>query len=229
MKAMILAAGKGERMMPLTAKTPKPMLQVADKPLMEYHLEKFKAAGISQLVINHSHLGDQIEDYFGNGNQWGVEIAWSREESPLETAGGIIKALPLLGNEPFIIMNGDVWCDINVSTLIEGDALRKIQAGNNLAHLVLVKNPPQHPTGDFGLVNQQVVNQAEEMFTYAGISIIDPALFKSQLEDQKLGLGPIFREAADRNQVGGDLYLGEWRDIGTPERLQALRKAQGNI
>ncbi|MCW8876743.1 MAG: nucleotidyltransferase family protein [Kangiellaceae bacterium] len=225
---MILAAGKGERMMPLTAKTPKPMLEVAGKPLMEYHLEKFIAAGINQLVINHSHLGEQIEIYFSTGKKWGVEISWSREETPLETAGGIIKALPLLGDDPFIIINGDVWCDIDISTLTEGGALKKLKTGENLAHLVLVENPLQNPGGDFGLENHQIVNQSDKMFTYAGISIIHPKLFNVQLADQKLGLAPLLREAANKNQVSGEVYYGEWQDIGTPERLHELRKSQDN-
>jgi len=226
MKAMLLAAGKGERMMPLTAKTPKPLLEAGGKPLLSYHIEKLKKAKILDIVINHSYLGQQIEDFYQDGRQLGVSIEWSREEIPLETAGGIINALPKLGESPFIIMNGDVWCDLEVEQIIDSVDLEKLEKGELLAHLVLVTNPEHNTTGDFSIESGRVKNEGEEMYTYAGISLLSPKLFDQArlASNEVIGLAPLLRKAALENRVSGQIYEGDWQDIGTPERLNALRK-----
>ena len=223
-KAMILAAGRGERMMPLTASTPKPLLEVGEKPLLSFHIERLKQAGLTDLVINHSYLGDKIEDYYQCGNSHGVTISWSRESSPLETAGGIIKALPLLGDQPFWVINGDVWCDLNYQDLLVQTNIDTLFSGEILAHLILVPNPAHNPKGDFGLHDNLVVNKAEQMYTFSGISILSPKLFKDQLAGKPLALAPILRKACDNDQVSGQIYDGDWQDIGTPQRLENLRQ-----
>ncbi len=223
-KAMILAAGRGERMMPLTATTPKPLLEIDGKPLLTFHIEQLKRAGLAELVINHSYLGYQIEDYYQNGESLGVKIAWSRESYPLETAGGIIKALPLLGDKPFWVVNGDVWCDLNFQQLIDEDIVKLIFSEQNLAHLILVPNPSHNPLGDFGLDNGHVINQAKDRYTFSGISLLSPLLFKNQPADTALALAPLIREACEKKQVTGQVYNGDWQDIGTPQRLENLRQ-----
>ncbi len=223
-KAMILAAGRGKRMMPLTASIPKPLLKLNDKPLLEYTIENLQRSGIKDLVINHSYLGEQIEAYFQTGSQLGVKIAWSREKLPLETAGGIIKALPILGNSPFIIVNGDTWCNINFNQLIKKANIPSLIAGDTLAHLVLVANPAHNPNGDFGLNNGLVNNSSPKKLTYAGISVLSPQLLENMPKDEVIGLAPLLKQAADKKQVSGHQFNGIWQDIGTPQRLKSLRQ-----
>jgi len=213
MKAMILAAGRGERMRPLTDHTPKPLLKAAGRSLIEYHIDHLVAAGITELVINHAHLGAQIEVVLGDGRCYGVTIHYSPEATALETAGGIYNALPLLGDEPFIVVNGDIWSDYPFELLpatITG-----------LAHLVLVDNPPQHPKGDFALIGDRVVAEGEAKFTFSGISILSPQLFTG-CSPGAFPLAPLLRQAMARGLVSGEHYRGRWYDIGTPQRLQAL-------
>ncbi|AVX25925.1 Nucleotidyl transferase [Pseudomonas syringae pv. atrofaciens] len=212
MKAMILAAGKGERMRPLTLHTPKPLVRVGDVPLIEYHLSALRDAGFHQLVINHAWLGQQIEDYLGDGQRFDLSIRYSPEGLPLETGGGIQRALPLLGLEPFVVINGDIWTDYDFS------ALRVPLAG--LAHLVLVDNPAHHPTGDFSLVDGQVRDDdsAGQRLTYSGIAILHPQLF-ANCEPGAFKLAPLLREAMHKGLVTGEHYRGRWVDVGTHERL----------
>lgn len=213
MKAMILAAGLGKRMRPLTDHTPKPLLEVAGKPLIVYHIERLRAAGYHELVINTHYRADQIHDCLGNGTLFGVDIQYSEEQPQLlETGGGILQALPLLGDHPFCVINGDIWTDhpLQAPTL----------SAETLAHLVLVKNPEHHPAGDFGLSGQQITNQAQ--WTFSGIGWYRPELFRHHIPGQ-FPLAPILRKAADRHQVSGTLFSGTWIDIGTPERLQQVR------
>ncbi|NLY17314.1 MAG: nucleotidyltransferase family protein [Gammaproteobacteria bacterium] len=217
MKAMILAAGKGERMRPLTLHTPKPLLRVAGKALIEYHIEALAVAGITELVINHAWLGQQVEQALGNGSRYGVRIAYSAETEPLETGGGIRKALPLLGDEPFVVVNGDVWTDYDFSEL-KGHA-------DSLAHLVLVNNPPHHPRGDFSLVQGVVGPEGENKLTYSGISILHPQLF-ADCQSGAFALAPLLRAAMTQGRVSGEYYAGRWLDVGTTERLaEAERQA----
>ncbi|NBA97731.1 N-acetylmuramate alpha-1-phosphate uridylyltransferase MurU [Pseudomonas sp. R5(2019)] len=211
MKAMILAAGKGERMRPLTLHTPKPLVPVAGVPLIEYHLRALAAAGFHDIVINHAWLGQQIEDHLGDGAQFGLSIQYSAEGEPLETGGGIFKALPLLGDEPFLIVNGDVWTDYDFR------ALRKPLAGH--AHLVLVNNPVHHPAGDFALVDGQVRDDGEDpKLTYSGIAVLDPALFDGA-GSGAFKLAPLLRRAMAQGRVTGERFGGRWVDVGTHERL----------
>lgn len=218
MKAMILAAGYGKRMRPLTDHTPKPLLKVGGKPLIVWHIEKLATTGYQDIVINIGWLGEQIPAALGDGEQWNVRLHYSDEqqEGVLETAGGIVKALPLLGAEPFLVINGDIWCDYPCQPLALKDS--------DLAHLVLVNNPPHHPAGDFTLQNCRVVdNETAEHFTFSGIGFYRPGLF-SQLDYGKRLMAPLLREAIREQVVSGELYTGKWLDIGTPERLQALNK-----
>ncbi|MBI3771145.1 MAG: nucleotidyltransferase family protein [Gammaproteobacteria bacterium] len=219
MKAMILAAGRGERMRPLTDHTPKPLLEVGGRRLIEYHILRLAAIGVRELVINLAHLGAQIEQTLGNGARYGVKIQYSAETEALETGGGIFKALPLLGDAPFIIVNGDVWTDFPFEHLL--------QAPRSLAHLVLVDNPLQHPKGDFVLQQQRVMADGEAKLTYSGIAVFDPKLFAG-CQAGRFPLAPLLRAAMARGDVSGEHYRGEWWDVGTPERLQALdRKLRG--
>ncbi len=216
MKALILAAGRGERMKPLTDTTPKPLLLVNGKPLIVYTIESLVAAGITDLVINLAYLGAQIENTLGNGSRFNANITYSREgQNALETAGGIIHALPLLGNAPFLAINADIACDFPLSRLTD----KKI----DLAHLVLIKNPKHHPGGDFGLENNTIKTQATEKFTFSGIGIYSPELF-ANTPPGKSKLAPLLRYAAQKNQVSGEIHCGFWMDIGTPERLTDLEK-----
>lgn len=214
MRAMILCAGRGERMRPLTDQTPKPLLMVDDKPLVQYHVERLVEAGVTDIVINHAWLGEKIESFLGDGSRFGAAIQYSTENEALETAGGIIKALPLLGGQPFLVVNGDVWCDYPFAGLVNCSPVG--------AHLLLVPNPAHHPDGDFALVeNQQVSLQGDKKYTYAGVSVLNPVLFRG-LETGKRPLAPLLREAISAKQVSGELYQGDWVDVGTPERLAAL-------
>jgi N-acetyl-alpha-D-muramate 1-phosphate uridylyltransferase len=218
-RAMILAAGVGERMRPLTEHTPKPLLRVADTPLIEHHIRRLAAAGFSEIVINVAHLGEQIMDYCADGSQWGATIVYSPEGSPLETAGGIVNALPLLGDKPFLVVNGDIWIDYPFEKL----AAYCLRA-DELAHLVMVENPPQHTFGDFQLDNEGWVRSLESGaygWTYAGLGIYTTAFFAAMPEG-KMPLRPLLDAAIRRGQLGGERYMGQWQDVGTPDRLQEL-------
>ncbi|WP_221800822.1 N-acetylmuramate alpha-1-phosphate uridylyltransferase MurU [Oceanobacter mangrovi] len=223
MKAMILAAGRGQRMAPLTDHCPKPLLPLAGKPLIVHHIEKLAAAGITELVINHAWLGDMIEAALGDGSRWGVSIRYSAEAEALETAGGIIQALPLLGDEPFLLINGDVWTDWNYHTALQ--YLAALMADHGLqAWLWLVENPEHNPAGDFALQQQRVLPEAgEQGLTFAGISLIKPALL-AQLPAGKRPLAPVLRQAMAAGKVGGAELQARWVDVGTPQRLQQLEQ-----
>jgi MurNAc alpha-1-phosphate uridylyltransferase len=214
MKAMILAAGRGERMRPLTDHTPKPLLKVGGKSLIVWHIERLAAAGFKDIVINHAHLGEQIEVALGNGSQWGVRIQYSPEKIALETAGGIANAMPLLENSPFLVVNGDVYTDIDFG------ALRL--APPNLAHLVMVNNLPQHAAGDFTLCNGKLSVEGTEKLTFSGVGIYEPGLFAGIVRGDAAKLAPLLKVAMAQGLVSGTHHQGAWHDIGTPERLQAL-------
>jgi MurNAc alpha-1-phosphate uridylyltransferase len=216
MKAMILAAGRGERLRPLTDRIPKPLIEAGGKPLIGWHLERLAAAGCRDIVINVSHLGERIVERLGDGSARGVRIAYSREPQPLETAGGMALARTLLGPEPFLVVNGDVYCEVDLARL------RGIALGERLAHLVLVPNPAHHPAGDFTLDAAEVGNAPSPRYTYAGIAMIAPALFAGVEAGSKAQLAPLLRAAAERRQVSGELFAGTWLDVGTLERLSAL-------
>lgn len=214
MKAMILAAGRGQRMMPLTQTMPKPMLKVQNKPLIEHHVNNLKAAGITDIVINLAWQGDKIKAYFKDGSQFGVNIVYSQEvEGGLETAGGIIQALPLLG-ESFIVINGDVFTDYDVSSLMQ----LHLQPGE--AHLVLIENPPHNLDGDFTLSH---LSPDSQKYTFSGISRYQADFFNG-LEPGIRPLGPLLRKKLSKHLVSTELYIGNWDDIGTPARLTALNE-----
>lgn len=213
MKAMILAAGLGKRMRPLTDHCPKPLLPIAGKPLIAYHLERLRGAGIQDVVINVSYRAEQIIEALGDGEAYGLRIHWSHETSPLETGGGIQQALPLLGEAPFLLVNGDVWCE----ALPSPQALQ----GNDLAHLVLVDNPAHHVDGDFALLAGRVHQTSHQRLTFAGISVIHPALLAGQVPGA-FALAPLLKAAIHDGRVSGEHYTGHWVDVGTPERLAAL-------
>lgn len=218
-KAMILAAGRGNRLRPLTDCTPKPLLPLAGKPLIVYHLEKLAKAGVQEVVINTAWLPEQFPQTLGDGQQFGLNITYSSEpEGGLETAGGIIQALPALGGAPFLVINGDVFTDMEFAPLIE--KAQSLPAGK-LAHLCLVPTPEFKPNGDFGLENSNVQVQGE--WTFAGVSVLHPKLFKGMISGFR-PLAPILRQAMAHHQVSGELYTGYWSDIGTLERLQAAEE-----
>ncbi len=219
---MILAAGFGKRMMPLTERTPKPLLPVAGKPLIVYHIERLAQAGVREIVVNVSHLGQQIVDYCGDGTRFGVDIFYSREESPLETAGGIAKALPLLtsgeGNEIFLSVNGDIWTDFDFSHLLARNL------APNLAHLVMVDNPLHNLKGDFHLAGDGVISSVgEQKLTYSGIALLSRELF-DRYQVYQGPLAPLLRRAMDDKRVSGEHHRGAWHDIGTPERLDEVSR-----
>lgn len=214
MRAMILAAGKGERMRPLTLHTPKPLIPVAGVPLIEYHLRALTRAGFREVVINHAWLGEKIEAYLGDGSQFGLQITYSAEAQPLETGGGIYRALQYLGDEPFVLVNGDIWTDYDFA------ALRKPLSG--LAHLVLMSNPEHHPDGDFALQGERVVMPSNsDSLTYTGIAVLHPELF-ADCAGGAFRLAPLLREAIAHNQVSGEQFAGRWVDVGTQERLATV-------
>ncbi|BDA19528.1 mannose-1-phosphate guanylyltransferase [Aeromonas caviae] len=210
---MILAAGRGERMRPLTDLLPKPLLAAGGKPLIVHHIEKLAAAGVTQLVINHAWLGHKLVAALGDGSALGVSIHWSAEESALETAGGIVQALPLLGSEPFLVINGDTWLDLDYRALVSQPL------GEDLAHLWLVPNPPQHPQGDFSLQAGRVLDTPA--LTFSGVGLYHPAAFAG-LPCGARKLAPLLRDWMAQGRVGGSLLAGEWRDIGTVDRLREL-------
>ncbi|CAH1387335.1 N-acetylmuramate alpha-1-phosphate uridylyltransferase MurU [Candidatus Nitrotoga sp. M5] len=216
---MLLAAGRGERMRPLTDHTPKPLLQAGGKSLIVWHIENMARAGICDLVINHAHLGNQIEAALGNGCQFGIHIHYSAENPALETAGGIANALPLLGDAPFAVINSDIYCDYDVAQLPERAAA--LNASGDTAHLVLVNNPAHNPNGDFGLVSGRIVNNTPA-FTFSGIGIYQPSMFASIPRSTIAPLAPLLRAQIALNKVGGEHYRGRWLDVGTPHRLEKL-------
>ena len=214
-RAMILAAGRGERMRPLTDHTPKPLLQAGGKPLIVWHIERLVAAGIRDLVINHAHLGQLIEEALGDGAQWGARIRYSAEGEgrALETGGGILRALPLLGDAPFLVVNGDVWCDFDPLSLQPGRG--------QLAHLLMVDNPPHNPDGDFCLRDGLLSDGDPPRLTFSGIGVYDPGLF-GHCQPGAFPLAPLLRRAMAEGRVGGRRHRGQWFDIGTPQRLAEL-------
>ena len=219
MKAMILAAGMGNRMRPLTLHTPKPLLEVGGKPLIVWHIEKLQKIGVQEIVINTAWLGEKLADALGDGSQFGVKILWSHEGEGLETAGGIINALPLLGNAPFILVNGDVWTTMDFAPLLN------VQLQDALAHLVLVENPVQHPQGDFTLAANKAYTfeqaRSGENLTYSGVAVMHPQMFNG-LESGKRPLAPLLKQAMQQEKISAQKLQGVWVDVGTPERLNAL-------
>jgi MurNAc alpha-1-phosphate uridylyltransferase len=222
MRVMILAAGRGDRMRPLTDSTPKPLLPAGGKPLIVWHLERLAAAGLHEVVINHAHLGGQIEDALGDGHSFGLSIRYSPEPpGALETAGGIARALPLLGKEPFLVINGDVWCDWEFSQACE--CARAL--GKNQAHLVFVDNPAQHAGGDFCL-DGKTVRYANTgigpTLTYAGTGVFAPEFFATVPVGAIMKMRPLLDAGILRGIVTGEHHAGRWADVGTPERLAEL-------
>lgn len=215
MKAMILAAGRGERLRPLTDRLPKPLIEAGGKPLIAWHLERLARAGVAEVVINLAHLGGMVREAVGDGARFGLAIHYS-EEPPgaLETGGGILKALPLLGEEPFLVVNGDCWTDLDPGAL-------SLSAGD-LAHLALVNNPGHNPSGDFALAAGRVRNAGSPMLTYAGVAVLHPGLFRD-CQPGRFPLAPLLRQAANADRAGGTHHAGAWFDVGTRERLEALR------
>lgn len=227
MKALIFAAGKGERMRPLTEKTPKPLLLAGGKPLIVWHIENLAAAGVFDIVINTSWLGDRFEPALGDGSRWGVRLHYSNEgPEPLETGGGMLKALDVLGSAAFMVVNGDVWTDY--------DYARVPREPEGLAHLVLVDNPPQHPNGDFSLgADGGVRMDPQPRLTYSGVGMYRPALLEdwrtvigdiagTELDPPRFRLAPLLIAAINRGSITGEHHRGRWTDVGTPERLAAL-------
>ncbi|MCP4994606.1 MAG: nucleotidyltransferase family protein [Gammaproteobacteria bacterium] len=211
---MILAAGRGERMRPLTDDTPKPLLEIAGKPLIQYHIEALAHAGFNHLVINHAHLGEQIAAFVGDGSRWGLRITLSPEPpGALETGGGIFNALQWLGDAPFLVVNGDTWCDIDYSELSMTEEM--------LAHLILINNPEHHPRGDFALSGHRVYEKGENMLTFSGIGLYRAGLF-SDCSPGSFPLAPLLRKAMGEGRVSGEHYQGQWIDVGTPQRLAEL-------
>lgn len=204
-------------MRPLTDRTPKPLLPVAGKPLIVWHIERLARAGLRDIVINHAHLGDQIEAMLDDGCAWGVSIRYSAEPAgALETAGGIANALPLLGDEPFVVVNGDIYCEWDFARA--HDAL----PARDLAHLVMVPNPEHHAAGDFALAEDRVSDTGGARFTFAGIGVYRPQLFAGVERGKTAKLAPLLRAAMAEGKVGGELHRGRWVDVGTPQRLEEL-------
>lgn len=221
MKAMILAAGYGERLRPLTNDTPKPLLKVGGKPLIQYHIERLAEVGVRELVVNTSWLAEQVESFVGDGGRFGVRVQWSQESEPLETGGGIRAALPLLGADPFLVINGDVWTDYPLQQLVDRDWSEELDA-----HLVMVPNPEHNATGDFTLDTDQRVRYPEagdDTFTFSGISVMRPEIFALYPSaSKKFPIRDVLASGIKGGYVGGEVYNGQWWDVGTIERLQAL-------
>ena len=214
MRAMILAAGRGQRLAPLTDDIPKPLVPVASKPLIEYHIESLAAAGFRELVINQGHLGEKLPEALGDGSRWGVRIRWSPESpEPLETGGGIFNALPLLGESPFLSVNGDIWTDYPFGRL------RAVKC--DYAHLVMVPNPGHNPGGDYSLSAGRIREDGPDKLTFSGIAVYHPRLFEG-CKPGKFSIVPIHLRTMQEQLVTGEAYDGDWSDIGTPERLQAI-------
>ncbi len=217
MRAMILAAGRGERLRPLTDTLPKPLVDIGGKPLIEYHLENLAAAGFRSVVINQGHLGDLLPQALGDGSRWGLSILWSDEQpEALETGGGIFQALPNLGPSPFLVINGDVWTDYPYARL------RAVKC--DWAHLVMVRNPAHHPNGDFSLEGGRIREQGSTLLTFSGIGVYNPRLFQGCVAG-KFSVVPLLKSAMEKHLVTGEEFRGGWNDIGTPERLEAARRA----
>lgn len=219
-KAMILAAGLGQRMRPLTDSLPKPMLSVGGNPLLQYHLEALAQVGVREAIINLAYLGDKIRDYVGNGERFGLAVSYSEEPEPLETGGALLNALNLLGDEPFLLINGDVWTDYPLTNLITYNLQDDADA-----HLVLVPNPEFHPAGDFSpnASGRLENNPNLAKYTFAGISLINPRLISHYPNKrQKFPLGEVLRFGIAENRISAEVYRGHWSDVGTPERLVDL-------
>jgi MurNAc alpha-1-phosphate uridylyltransferase len=216
MRVMILAAGRGERLRPLTDRIPKAIVPAGGKPLIAWHLERLAAAGYREAVINVSHLAERVVETVGEGSRYGLRIAYSREREPLETAGGIAQARALLGEAPFLLVNADIYCEFDFARL------RQHTLGESLAHLVLVPNPPHRSGGDFSLEKGMIGNGGSPRYTYAGIAVMSPALVAEIRAGEKAPLAPLLRAAAERRRLSGELYVGRWQDVGTPERLAEL-------
>jgi MurNAc alpha-1-phosphate uridylyltransferase len=215
---MLLAAGRGERLRPLTDAIPKALVEVGGRPLIVWHLERLARAGFAEAVINLSHLGERIAERIGDGARFGLRVSYSRERERLETAGGIANALALLGREAFLLVNADIYCEYDFSRL------RNMPLGERLAHLVLVPNPPHRPKGDFSLTQGRVGDAAAPRYTYAGVAVMSPALVEPVAPGEKAPLAPLLYQAAARGLLGGELYPGLWQDVGTAERLAELEK-----
>ena len=219
MRAMILAAGRGERLRPLTDKIPKPLVDIAGKMLIEYHLEALAGAGFREVVINQGHLGMLLPEALGDGGRWGIHIHWSDEQpEALETGGGIHQALPLLGKAPFLVINGDIWTDYPFARL------RAVKC--DWAHLVMVPNPEHNPSGDFSLQGALLRQQGKNLLTFSGIGVYHPRLFEN-CQAGKFSVVPLLRDAMDHHIVTAELYRGGWDDIGTLERLESVRRSCG--
>ena len=216
MKAMLLAAGRGERLRPLTDDLPKPLVKANGKALIEYHLENLHKSGINEVVINTCWKGEKLVEYLGNGRRYGVNISYRHESTALETAGGVANALDLLGDHPFLLISADIWCNADLSSLIEN-------AGQQLAHIMLVENPAHHPDGDFSLQGDFVLPKTTNSFTYSGVGIYSPDLFRN-LPKGAVPLLTVLMAAMARKQITGKVHDGSWFDIGTTERLAALQK-----
>jgi MurNAc alpha-1-phosphate uridylyltransferase len=220
MKAMILAAGLGKRMRPLTDRLPKPLLTVGGKPLIVYHIERLAQLGVTELIINVSHLGHLLEEALGDGSDYDVSITWSREEEPLETGGALLQAMDLLGAEPFLLINGDIWTDYPLQQLLDRQLPEQC-----LGHLVLVPNPEHNLSGDFTLHGDHLLlnTELDAGFTFSGISLLRPQLISTYTERrQSFPLREAFEEAIAHDQLAGEVFRGQWWDIGTPERLAEL-------
>jgi len=217
MRAMILAAGRGERLRPLTDTIPKPLVEVRGKPLIEHHIQALCEAGFREIIINQGHLGDMLPAAIGNGSKWGISIHWSDEQpEALETGGGIHKALPLLGESPFLVVNGDIWTNYPFARL------RAVKC--DWAHLVMIPNPPQHPQGDFVLLNARIRNEGASKLTFSGIGVYHPRLFNG-CKAGKFSVVPLLRSAMDNHLVTGEKFEGCWEDIGTLERLESITRS----
>lgn len=214
---MILAAGRGERLRPLTDTLPKPLVEVRGKPLIEYHLENLARAGFQNVVINQGHLGDMLPQVLGDGSRWDIDIHWSDEQpEALETGGGIFQALPHLGPAPFLVINGDLWTDYPLARL------RAVKC--DWAHLVMVPNPPHNPNGDFSLEGARIRENGSRPLTFSGISVYHPRLFEGCVTG-KFSVVPLLRSAMESQLVTGELFNGNWNDIGTLERLEIAQQA----
>lgn len=226
MRAMLLAAGRGERMRPLTDTTPKPLLIAGGKPLIVWHIERLVAAGITEIIINHAWLGEQIMSALGDGRRYAASLTYSAESIPLETAGGIAQALDFFRDEPFLVMNSDIWCDWEPSQA--ADIARDLRTRNKLAWLMLVDNPAQHPEGDFqlessGLVRDRGASSIPQTLTFSGIGVYRPELFHAVPAGHAAALAPLLRSAMTQQQIIGSHFAGDWIDVGTPARLAALQ------
>ena len=219
--AMVLAAGRGERMRPLTDRTPKPLLRIGDKSLIEHHIVKLATAGFRRVVVNYAHLGKQIEAALGNGSRWDIEICFSAEREALETAGGIANALGLIAEDAFAVVNGDVYSDYDYAGLYTATS-RLENCANRIAHLILVDNPDHHQAGDFALDSGVVQVGATDRLTFSGLAVYRSALFKSIRPGERRPLAPLLQEQIRASRVSGEHFRGRWGDIGTPERLATI-------